>query len=86
MLNHIESSHVNGVYHKCADCGVKFKTRNNLSSHKVKVHKQPKKDDVNENVKADTDKVDGELNTSFTETHEMTNNVSGSDDSGADNE
>merc|ERR1712025_188157 len=45
MLNHIESSHVNGVYHKCSECNNKFKTRGNLSSHKLKAHKQLKKEE-----------------------------------------
>ena len=86
MLNHIESSHVNGVYHKCSDCAVKFKTRGNLSSHKVKVHKQLKKDEArcDLDIKADGDKIDGELNNSFNESNsqsfEMSNNFSGSEE------
>ena len=92
MLNHIESSHVNGVYHKCADCGVKYKTRGSLSSHKLKIHKQPKKDDLRpeDGSKVDGDKNEVELSASFIDNKssgfEMSNNVSGSDENSSTGE
>eukprot|EP00092_Neocalanus_flemingeri_P024749 GFUD01026838.1.p1 GENE.GFUD01026838.1~~GFUD01026838.1.p1 ORF type:complete len:341 (+),score=128.07 GFUD01026838.1:131-1024(+) len=44
MVNHVEANHVVGVYHNCAECGVKMKTRSSLFSHKNKNHKTHKKD------------------------------------------
>jgi len=92
MLTHIESSHVKGVEHKCSDCGVKFKTRGGLSTHKVKVHKHLKKEDskADSEDKIDGDRTENEFNTSFMEassqSFELSNNISGSEDSGAENE
>jgi len=92
MLTHIESSHVKGVEHKCSDCGVKFKTRGGLSTHKVKVHKHLKKEDskAENDDKLDVNTENELMNTSFIETSsqnfELSNNVSGSEDSGAENE
>ena len=85
MLNHIESSHVNGVFHKCSECSVRFKTRGGLSTHKVKIHKQTKKDDLKaDEGREDDDKVDGENDSSLTETNsqntELTNNISGTEE------
>ena len=78
MLNHIESSHVNGVYHKCSECNNKFKTRGNLSSHKLKAHKQLKKEegrpeDMIEVKDQDKDDIS-------TVTQQFENNISGSDE------
>ena len=44
MLNHIEANHVKGVQHICAECGLRFKTRSNLYSHKNKMHKPAKRE------------------------------------------
>lgn len=78
MLNHIESSHVNGVYHKCSECSNKFKTRGNLSSHKLKAHKQLKKEegkpeDMLEVKEQDKDEISPVI-------QQFENNISGSDE------
>ena len=92
MLNHIESSHVNGVYHKCSDCAIKFKTRGSLSSHKVKIHKQLKKDEMKSDLdtKVDSVKVHGELDISFNESNsecfENSNNLSDSEENSSGGE
>ena len=85
MLNHIESSHVSGVFHKCSDCGTKYKTRSNLSTHKHKIHKQPKKDDSkDDNNQSLEERADGvEQNNIATENTappvSVTNNISRSE-------
>ena len=78
MLNHIESSHVNGVYHKCSECNNKFKTRGNLSSHKLKAHKQLKKEEGRPEDMLDVKDQDKDDISSVTQQFE--NNISGSDE------
>ena len=39
MMNHIEGKHLEGVSHSCSQCEQKFRSRNCLSSHTSRVHK-----------------------------------------------
>ena len=85
MLNHIEASHVAGVFQKCSECGVKYKTRSSLSSHKLKVHKIQKKEVLEGKVegddKLDNDKIDGDTTLHCPgQSYDVTNNISASDD------
>ena len=88
MLNHIEASHVAGVFHKCSECGLKFKTRSILSAHKLKVHRIQKKEVLDGKVdgddKLESDKIDvdssSHLQESVGQSFDVTDNISGSDD------
>ena len=101
MLNHIEASHVGGVFQKCSDCGTKYKTRSSLASHKLKAHKIQKKEVLDGKVegdeKLDTDKIDGDTSLHCQEKDEReenvgqsfdvtTNNISASDDNSSEME
>ena len=100
MLNHIEASHVGGVFQKCSDCGTKYKTRSSLSSHKLKAHKIQKKEVLDGKVegddKFDSDKIDGDTSLHCQEKDEreenvgqsfdVANNISASDDNSSEME
>ena len=100
MLNHIEASHVGGVFQKCSDCGTKYKTRSSLSSHKLKAHKIQKKEVLDGKVegddKLDTDKIDGDTSLHCQEkdereenvgqSYDVANNISASDDNSSEME
>ena len=93
MLNHIEASHVAGVFQKCSECGTKFKTRSSLSSHKLKAHKIQKKEVLDGKVECDDkseDKIDGDTNLHLQESvgqsFDVTNNISASDDNSSEME